>query len=205
MSDAIRRDDLIMGPKEKAIEAVKAGDTEEALKQIEALHMQFKPLHDRYCEWINYLLTLISEKLGEDMVDEALQGTFKAVYGKLFSEGAEMPKRTAEQMVSGMAQGHLVHHSDITVDEDDEKFVLTVKHCGSGSTVQKAFTSQGRTKKAYPWSGDMKGMCYYCAHEPVWMGASFTEKEYMTYANQFDEEGKPTGKCCAYVVYKDQD
>lgn len=45
MSDVIRRDDLVMGPREKAIAAVEAGDKEEALKQIEALHMLFKPLH----------------------------------------------------------------------------------------------------------------------------------------------------------------
>ena len=41
MSDVIRRDDLVMGPREKAIAAVEAGDKEEALKQIEALHMLF--------------------------------------------------------------------------------------------------------------------------------------------------------------------
>lgn len=210
MGDVIRRDDLVMGPREKAIAAVEAGDKEEALKQIEALHMIFKPLHDRYCEWINYLFTYISENLGEEHVGIAMKGTFDAVYGKLFAQAAadtekpEAPKRTAEQMISGMAQGHLVHHSDIYVEEDDEKFVLYVKHCGSGSTVQKNYTDRGRTTKAYPWSGDKKGMCYYCAHEPCWMGGGFNEKEYMTYENQFDEEGNPTGKCCTYVVMKDQ-
>ena len=195
MSKVIRRDDLAMGPREKAIAAVEAGDKEEALKQIEALHNMFKPLHDRYCEWINYLFTFIAENLGEDQVGVALKGTFNAVYGKLLA-GGKTPKRTPEQMISGMAQGHLVHHSDIYVEEDDEKFVLYVKHCGSGSTVQKAYTDKGRTTKAYPWSGDVKGMCYYCAHEPCWMGAGFTDKEYMTYENQFDENGNPTGKCC---------
>ena len=37
MSDVIRRDDLVMGPREKAIAAVEAGDKEEALKQIHEL------------------------------------------------------------------------------------------------------------------------------------------------------------------------
>ncbi len=204
MAGVIRRDDLVMGPREKAIAAIEAGNKEEALKQVEALHDLFKPLHDRYCEWINFLFTFIAENLGEDQVGVAMKGTFNAVYGKLFAAGAKMPKRTAEQMISGMAQGHLVHHSDIYVEEDDEKFVLYVKNCGSGSTVQKAYTDKGRTTKAYPWSGDKKGMCYYCAHEPCWMGAGFTDKEYMTYENQYDENGEPTGKCCTYVVKKDQ-
>ena len=204
MAGVIRRDDLVMGPREKAIAAIEAGNKEEALKQVEALHDLFKPLHDRYCEWINFLFTFIAENLGEDQVGVAMKGTFNAVYGKLFAAGAKTPKRTAEQMISGMAQGHLVHHSDIYVEEDDEKFVLYVKNCGSGSTVQKAYTDKGRTTKAYPWSGDKKGMCYYCAHEPCWMGAGFTDKEYMTYENQYDENGEPTGKCCTYVVKKDQ-
>lgn len=204
MSKVIRRDDLVMGPREKAIAAVEVGNKEEALKQIEALHMMFKPLHDRYCEWINYLFTFIAEHLGEDQVGVALKGTFDAVYGKLFAAGGKMPQRSPEEMIAGMAQGHLVHHSDIYVEEDDEKFVLYVKHCGSGSTVQKSYTDKGRTTKAYPWSGDKKGMCYYCAHEPCWMGGGFTDKEYMTYENQFDENGQPTGKCCTYVVKKNQ-
>jgi hypothetical protein len=197
-----------MGPKEKAIEAVKAGNTDETLKQIEALHKQFKPLHDRYCEWINYLLTFISERVGEEAVEEAMEGTYQAVYGKMFAAAAAIPERTAEEMVAGMAQGHLVHHSDIFVEEDDEKFVLYVKFCGSGSTVQRACPVKGRTQKAYPWSGDVKGMCYYCTHEPIWMKSAFAKgkegREYMTYANQFDENGQPTGECCEYVVYKNR-
>ena len=162
-------------------------------------------MHDRYCEWINYLFTYIAENLGEEHVGIAMKGTFDAVYGKLFAAGGKMPKRTPEQMISGMAQGHLVHHSDIYVEEDDEKYVLYVKHCGSGSTVQKNYTDKGRTSKGYPWSADTKGMCYYCCHEPCWMGGGFTDKEYMTYANQYDENGEPTGLCCTYVVKKDQD
>mgnify|MGYP000446623035 CR=1 FL=1 len=184
MSDVIRRDDLVMGPREKAIAAVEAGDKEEALKQIEALHMLFKPLHDRYCEWINYLFTYIAENLGEEHVGIAMQGTFDAVYGKLFAAGGKMPKRTPEQMISGMAQGHLVHHSDIYVEEDDEKYVLYVKHCGSGSTVQKNYTDKGRTSKGYPWSADTKGMCYYCCHEPCWMGGDNKAIEYHRFVSE---------------------
>jgi hypothetical protein len=194
-----------MGPKEKAMEAVKAGNTDEALKQIDALHKQFKPLHDRYVEWISYLLTYISDKVGEEAVEEAMTGTYQAVYGKMAAAAANMPKRTAEDMINGWAQGHLVHHSDIYVEEDDEKYVLYIKFCGSGSTAQRAYTDKGRTQKAYPWSGDIKGMCYYCTHEPAWFREEFAKgKEFIKYANQFDENGQPTGDCCQYVVYKDK-
>jgi len=42
----IRRDDLLVGPKEKAIEAVKAGNKEEAIRYIQELYEEFRPLHD---------------------------------------------------------------------------------------------------------------------------------------------------------------
>jgi hypothetical protein len=119
-----------------------------------------------------------------------------------------MPKPTAEQTMSQWCQAHLVHHSDFFVEEDDEKFIMTIKFCGSGSTVQRVCDGdRGRTHKAYPWSGDMKGMCYYCTHEPAWFRNTMfaSGKEYIEYAQQFDENGQPTGKCCRYIIHKDKD
>jgi hypothetical protein len=94
MADVKRRDDLVMGPKEKALAALNAGNIDETLKQIDALHKQFKPLHDRYCEWINYLLTFIAERVGEEAVEEAMEGTFKAVYGKMFASAVPFTPRS---------------------------------------------------------------------------------------------------------------
>ena len=56
-----RRDDLIVSVKQRAIDAVKAGDTEAAVKYIEDLYNGFKPLHNRYCEWLQLLMAYIGE------------------------------------------------------------------------------------------------------------------------------------------------
>ena len=71
-----RRYDLLIGPREKAIEAVKAGNKAEAIKYIEGLSLIFKPVHDRYIDWIEYLLEFVADRVGEEAVGEAdrLQG-----------------------------------------------------------------------------------------------------------------------------------
>ena len=43
-----RRDDLVVGPKEKAKEAINAGNTEEALDYLDKVYEQFHNLHDSY-------------------------------------------------------------------------------------------------------------------------------------------------------------
>ena len=75
-----RRDDLVIGPKEKAIEAVRAGNKEEAIKNIETLYEEFRPLHDRYGDWIQILLSFIAEKLGEEAIEEAIRRITYEVY-----------------------------------------------------------------------------------------------------------------------------
>jgi hypothetical protein len=43
-----RGDDFPIGPKEKAVEAIKAGKTEEALGHLNDVYEQFHALHDAY-------------------------------------------------------------------------------------------------------------------------------------------------------------
>lgn len=45
-----RRDDLLQGPKDKAIEAIKKGNKEEAIRCAQELYEDFYPLHGRYGE-----------------------------------------------------------------------------------------------------------------------------------------------------------
>ncbi len=199
MAGTKRRDDLLQGPKEKAIEAIKAGKTEEAIKQVQELSKEFKPLHDRYSEWIQYLLTFIAEKLGEPAVEEALKGTYQNVYQSVLPP-TDLP---VIDRVKGICKGHRTHYSDFYIEEDDEKFVVNIKFCGSGGRIQQKNTNNGRTKKPYPWSDNMAGMAYYCCHEPIFLkkemdaGISLVKE-----ANQFDEKGQSTGKMCQYIFYK---
>ncbi|MBP1724331.1 MAG: hypothetical protein H6Q44_2036, partial [Deltaproteobacteria bacterium] len=81
-----RRDDLLKGPKEKALEAVRKGDKEGARRQIQELYEDFHPLHDRYSEWCSSLLTFIGEHLGEEAVLKATQRLMDEIYTERFNQ-----------------------------------------------------------------------------------------------------------------------
>ena len=159
----IRRDDLLVGPKEKAIEAVKAGNKEEAIRYIQELYEEFRPLHDRYSEWAQSLLSFIAEKLGEEAVEEALKRIFLDVYKDRWGK---MKNMSHEEIVKMWCQLWRSHYSDFYVEEDEEKTVFVVSYCNSGGRIQKEGKARGRrTSKPYPWSFNQAGVSYYCCHE----------------------------------------
>jgi hypothetical protein len=198
-----RRDDLIVGPKEKAVKALKEGKKDEAIQYIEEIYQEFRPIHDRYGDWIQCLLNFIAERLGEDAVADALKKTFNEVYkARLIS----LKNMTHEELIKSRSQSHRTHFSNFYIEEDDEKTVLVINYCGSGGRIQKEGKLCGEgTTQAYPWSFDQIGVCYYCCHEAIFsmfykeLGLDFMKYEYH---RQFDEEGRPTGKPCRWVIYK---
>jgi hypothetical protein len=199
----VRRNDLLVGPKEKAIEAVKAGNKEEAIKYIQELYEEFRPLHDRYGDWAQSLLSFIAKKLGEEAVEEALRQIVLDVYKDRWGK---MKNMSHEEIVKMWCQLWKSHYSDFYVEEDEEKTVFVVSYCNSGGRIQKEGKARGRrTSKPYPWSFNQAGVSYYCCHEGVFnqmfkeLGLDFIKFEY---CNQFDDEGKPTGCPCKVIIYK---
>ena len=198
-----RRDDLVIGPREKAIEAIEAGKKEEAIRYIGELVEEFRPLHDRYAEWIQTLLVFIVEKLGEEAVEEALVKTFHDVYrGKLLP----LKNMSHEEIVKSRSKSHRSHFSKFHIEEDDEKTIIVIDYCGSGGHIQReGKLSRGGTKGSFPWSFDQAGVCYYCCHEAVFsrffpeLGLDFMKYEYH---KQFDDQGRPTGQPCRWIIYK---
>lgn len=198
-----RRDDLEIGPREKAIEAIKAGKKEEAIRYIGELVEEFRPLHDRYVEWIQSLLVFIAEKAGEEAVEEALIKTFSDVYReKLLS----LKNMSHEDIVKSRSKSHRSHFSEFHIEEDDEKTILVIDYCGSGGHIQKQGERfGGKTKGCFPWSFDQAGVCYYCSHEAVFsqfyteLGLDFMKYEFH---RQFDDQGRPTGQACRWIIYK---
>jgi len=196
-----KRDDLLVGPKERAINAVKEGRIEEAIQCIEELNEQFRPLHDRYGEWIQCLLAFIADEMGESAVEKALQKTFEDVYKTRVLDSQNL---TAEDVVKRYCQGARAHYSDITIEEDDEKFVLKHLHCNSGGRIQRECI-YGKTERAYDWSFNQMNVPYYCCHESVFnniykeIGLDRVTYEF---EYQHDENGTPTGKCCIWKIKK---
>jgi len=205
MKQMIKRNELVVGPKERAIEAIKAGRKQEAIKCIEEFYEEFRPLHDRYGDWVQSLLGFVSDKLGEEAVEEALYRTFMDVYKDRAISFKDMRH---EDIIRRYCQSLRSHYSKFYIEEDEEKTVIVITYCGSGGRMQREGKAyRKRTQKNYPWSFDQAGVSYYCCHEGVFsmaykeLGLDFVRYEY---CKQFDDGGKPTGSPCKWIFYKER-
>ncbi len=200
-----RRDDLLQGPKEKAVEALNQDEKTEALKYIHELYEEFRPLHDRYVEIVNSLLTFIGKKLGEEAVAEATQYYVGQTATSMFTR---MKTLNHEQLVSALVDLHRKHYNGFYVEENDEKTVITVLECNVGARLLKdrIVTQQegGLTKKAWHWSFNRAGVPYYCIHAHVFnnifkrLGVPVV----VEWGKQYDDKGKTTGEPCRYIIRK---
>ena len=66
-----RRDDLSKLNVERAMEAVNAGEKDEAMKCIKQLWEEARSVQSLTCEIISSLLTFMAEKFGEETIVEA--------------------------------------------------------------------------------------------------------------------------------------
>lgn len=205
-----RRNDLLKGPKEKAIEAVKKGEREEAIRWINELYEDFHPLHDRYSEWCASLLTFIGKNLGEETVLKATQQLMSEIYTERFNQ---LKSLDHESLVKAFVRMHRSHYSQFHVEEYEEKTIITINGCGCGGRMMKEGKYDntdrhpvmwGTTKKGYPWSFNKQGMPYYCIHSYVMndifrkVGIPIETK----YGFQYDREGNPVDDPCTYTIYK---
>jgi len=201
---AKRRDDLNIGPKEKAIQAIRAGKTEEALKYLDEVSEQFHHLNDLYSNDINRAFALLSAACGEerlkDFIREDTLKAFPAAY-------ASWKNMTPEEKVRGICAVHRAHYSEFHVEEDDEKFTVAITGCNAGGRLLRDGIAQKEgsvTKKAYPWSFNVAGFPYYCIHASYIneVFSSLGLKMEIKWGRQYDDQGRQIDEPCRYIIYK---
>lgn len=200
----IVRNDLLIGPKEKAVEAIRAGKTEEALRYFDQAYEQFRGIHDAYVEIVNDLMARLAEAKGADWYEAYERDRWAARMRARYPVWKDLP---AEELVKAFVAMHRPHYSEFHVEEDDDKFVLKVTACNAGARLLKdgvAVRQNSVTKEAYPWSANQAGFPYYCSHYHFY-NETMKElglKAQIRWGRQYDEQGKPTGECCEYIAYK---
>ncbi len=174
---AVRRTDMEQDSAARARAALQAGDTEAALREIDGILAEEKPIHDLYGDMAASLLTYVAAKLGEEAVDDAWRYIADDVWKPVlmfFKESGDLP---------GLAQAFAAflksHRYDFEVWEDDEKWVFRANYCTSGErmVVEGKVEGQGgdgphrfgATRQAHPWSFDHQGLPYYDVHSALWM------------------------------------
>jgi hypothetical protein len=210
--EATRRRDLEQDGASNAREAIERGDKEAALRAIDEILAEEKPIHDLYGDSAASLLTFIANELGEEAVEAAWRHVAEDVWTPVFMHFKETGD--LEALAGAFAMFLKSHRYDFEVWEDDEKWVFVANYCTSGERMLAEGkvegpggdpTGHGRfgvTKKAYPWSFDREGLPYYDVHSAVWMRILPREWGWEVLDCEYDTKSSGHFAVTKYILYK---
>jgi hypothetical protein len=196
-------------------EAIKAKDNETALDLAKYLLVEGKNLHDGYCDWIYGDLDYIAKTYGEEEIPKMLRHSYAVLTKSVYQY---ISGTTLEDIIRLSAEFNRSHRGgpgevgNISIAEDEEKYIMTFDPCGSGGRMRRTGEidglpprtdppfNLGRTSKPYPWSWSKAGVPYYCAHCCVWNEQLTVES--VGYPVRVTEYSDDPGKPCAFHYYK---
>jgi hypothetical protein len=183
------------------LEAIEAGDKKKARELAQRMYREFNHLHDGYMIWVTGLLTYIYNNYGIEAVEKAERQAHSIEAKIAFKPSEETDVRSRfEHLLAGM-RGHL---QPIIVEEDEEKFTITMNPCGSGERIIRLGgyeSGLARVKEPHCITWGMKDFPIYCVHCPV-MGMLDIEKT--GNFNFVQDVSDPIGReRCHFVFYKD--
>jgi len=199
-----RRDNFIIGPKEKLIEAIKSGKTEKAFGYVNDLYEMFRGMHDGFINAISLMHGKLAEAKGEEWLEGFTRDRIYPRWRPIFQTMKDM---TPEERVNLICDIHRPMYSEFHVEEDDEKFVVVVTGCNNGGRLIRdgiAKRQNALTRKPYPWCFNKVGVPYYCIHAAIFneIFKEFDLKIEVQWSKQYDEQGKRTDESCKYIVFK---
>ncbi len=205
--------DLSKGYMELALEALDKGDAETARKWCERFEETKCPVHDAYAVWFSAMLSHIADCWGENAAVATLKYSPMQFCEELFFALKEevIKEKGVRGWVEFMVDFWRQHISPLTVEEDDEKIIMTVDVCGSGGRlVQMGYyeTPGGhhRLKEAGPHTWYKEQQPIYCGHctwlheaLPVFLRGKGTQLWVHPPPYSPDKPGDP----CVHYIYKD--
>jgi hypothetical protein len=193
---------------ELAIKAIDDGDYERARYWCQREADTNSLNHDLFVNWVASLLSYIYDALGEEA---AVNVTRKVLGPKACRmELVDLRKQGPEAWVQWCVDMWRQHGTDpgLTVEEDDEKFILTIK-CGSGGKMLEMGCYEGqdgyrRLQKRGPQTWGEVGVPIYCGHcswvhEIIPMELGGQGSQFWVHASPFPQ--KP-GDPCIHHIYK---
>ena len=196
-----------------AMEALEKGDIEKAKFWIRRQDDTKDIVHDAYLRWVTGLLDRIYKRWGENEAIEALRDStqvFSVPLARMKTTIIEAGGVEAwmEIFVDFMRQHSM--YPNVTIEEDDEKFIITMQPCGSGGRLIDAGAYEGpfgyaKIKEAGCHTWGEKDVPIYCAHCPwaqeIWPVTEAGEGgQTHIHASPFP---KKPGDPCIHYVYKD--
>ena len=190
---------------EKIKKAVKDKDYGLARELLDEKRNQYLAIHETYVEILAMLFGMIDDAFG----DEALEGAHR-YWGQQIPKWYE--KRvsiSAEEQVRYCAFMFNEHLSEkITIDEDEEKYIVTLDGCGSGGRLvrkglyQESPRALKKISQAQVMTGGNADYPIYCTHCHILFGA-FPMDNYDNPLWVVDALNKPE-ESCRILIYKDR-
>jgi len=150
-----------------AQEAIEQGDKQKAKELVQRMYKEFNHLHDGYMFWATGLLTYIYQNYGIESVEKAERFAHTIEGKTVFKPPEEKDLRSLIMHLASSLRGHL---QPLTIEEDDEKIVLTMKPCGSGERIIELGGYEAglaRVEERHPITWGMKDFPIYCVHCPI--------------------------------------
>jgi hypothetical protein len=106
---------------ERAKDAIRAGDTDEAIALVDKAVAQWRGLQEYSINWVTSTLSFIARELGEEAVERALRQTGDEFVKPRRDTGVEWGDLPARVRAKVIARAMVANFGDCAVEEDDEK------------------------------------------------------------------------------------
>jgi hypothetical protein len=192
---------------EMAIEAIDAGDLEKAKSWCRHQAEAQGQIHDVLVNFVTGLFSYIYDHDGEETAVDAIREIMKRIVPP---ELIALRKGDLREWVGWCVEVARQHsaYPGLIVEEDDEKFIITVK-CGSGGKLIETGAYDGpngyrKLKKPGPQTWGEVGVPIYCGHCP-WVSEIFPIQiggqgsQLWVHASPFP---KNPGDPCIHHIYK---
>ena len=183
------------------LETIDQGDKKKAKELAQRMFEEFNYLHDGYGFWVTGLLSYIYRNYGIDEVEKAEREAHTIEAKTAFKPPKETDFRSR---VKHMCKGLRGHLQPLTIEEDDEKVVITMKPCGSGERLIESGGYEAglaRVKDPHRITWGFKDFPIYCVHCPV-METLALESTGELFPVHLVDETKKHG-FCHFALYKD--
>ena len=191
-------------PIDKLFEAADAGRMEEVKELAQRIYDQFTHLHDGYMCWITGLLTWIYESGGATAVESAERFAHDKEAQLVFLPPERSDFKFMVEKMAAELQGHV--HQFMSLEEDDEKLVLTNKPCGSGGRLIQMGAYQpevgfAKIKEPCDLTFNTSDYPIYCVHCPLFnMNAVDDTGDFIFLNNPPQKDGS----YCQFIFFKDK-
>jgi hypothetical protein len=158
---------------DRALEAIDAGDDEEAKRLCEEMKHESQFMHDLLVDGVAGLISFVKAKLGDEGVEEAWTYSLERTWKRPVETIAATDRRQIARALAATWRAHSTsgvgpNPGAFEITEDDEKLTFTMNPCGSGQRLwrNRRYGPEGFgvTDGAHDWSYGREGFPLYCTH-----------------------------------------